>query len=123
MVGQLSQLERKSIEPIALAVEKGRVRAMQRFVSEADWNEDKILRKYHGLVKEDLGDEKGVLIFDECSFVKKGVDSIGVSKQYCGSVGKVENCHVGVFAAYASRYGYALLDKRLYIPEKWFGAD
>jgi SRSO17 transposase len=51
---------------------------------------------------------------------KKGEDSIGVARQYCGSLGKVDNCQVGVFAAYASRHGYAFLDKRLYIPEKWF---
>jgi SRSO17 transposase len=121
MVGQLGQLERKSIEPIALAVEDGRVRAMQRFVSEAVWDDDRILTKYRSLVNEDLGDENGVLIFDESGFVKKGEDSIGVSKQYCGNVGKVENCQVGVFAAYASPHGYALVDKRLYIPEKWFG--
>ena len=121
MVGQLGQLERKSIEPIALAVEGGKIRAMQRFISDAIWDDDGILNKYRSLVNEDLGDENGVLIFDESGFVKKGKDSIGVSKQYCGNVGKVENCQVGVFAAYASPHGYALVDKRLYIPEKWFG--
>lgn len=123
MVGQLSQLERKSIEPIALSVKDGKIRAMQRFVSDAVWDDDGIMKKYRSLVNDDLGDEDGVLIFDESGFVKKGVDSIGVSKQYCGSIGKVENCQVGVFAAYASPYGYALVDKRLYIPQKWFGDE
>ena len=123
MVGQFSQLERKSIEPIALSVKDGKVRAMQRFISDAVWDDDGILKKYRSLVNEDLGDEDGVLIFDESGFVKKGEDSIGVSKQYCGSVGKVENCQVGVFAAYASPQGYALVDKRLYIPQKWFGDE
>ena len=121
MVGQFSQLERKSIEPIALSVKGGKIRAMQRFISDAVWDDDKILRKYRSIVNEDLGDEDGVLIFDESGFVKKGEDSIGVSKQYCGNVGKVENCQTGVFAAYASPHGYALVDKRLYIPQKWFG--
>jgi SRSO17 transposase len=123
MVGQFSQLERKSIEPIALSVRDGKIRAMQRFISDALWEDEEILKKYRSLVSEDLGDEDGVLIFDESGFVKKGGDSVGVSKQYCGSVGKVENCQVGVFAAYASPQGYALVDKRLYIPQKWFGDE
>jgi SRSO17 transposase len=123
MVGQFSELERKSIEPIALNVEDGNVRPMQRFISDAEWNDDEILNKYHNLVNEDLGTADGALIFDETGFTKKGDDSIGVSRQYCGSIGKVENCQVGVFAAYASPYGYALLDKRLFIPQKWFSDD
>lgn len=123
MVGQFSELERKSIEPIALNVEYGRVRSMQRFISDVVWDNDKILDKYHKMVSEDMGDPKGVLIFDESGFPKKGNDSVGVSKQYCGNLGKVENCQAGVFAAYASKYGYALVDKRLFIPDKWFGED
>jgi SRSO17 transposase len=75
------------------------------------------------MVNEDLGDPNGVLIFDETGFVKKGDDSAGVSKQYCGTLGKVENCQVGVFTAYASRYGYCLLDARLFIPQKWFSDE
>lgn len=120
MVGQFSQLERKSIEPIALNVENGKVRAMQFFVSDVVWGEKKIVSKYRSLVNEDLGDENGVLIFDESGFIKKGNDSAAVARQYCGSIGKVDNCQVGVFAAYASRYGYCLLDSRLFVPEKWF---
>ncbi len=123
MVGQFSKLERKSIEPIALAVEDGNVRAMQRFVSDAQWDDEKILVKYRNMVNEDMGSSDGVLIFDETGFVKKGNDSVGVAKQYCGSIGKVENCQCGVFAAYASPSGYALLDKRLFVPEKWFSDD
>lgn len=123
MVGQFSELERKSIEPIALNVEDGQVRSMQRFISDVVWDNSKILDKYHKMVFEDMGDPKGVLIFDESGFPKKGNDSVGVSKQYCGNLGKVENCQVGVFAAYASRHGYALVDKRLFIPDKWFDKD
>jgi len=123
MVGQFSELERKSIEPIALAVKEGNIRAMQHFVSDVIWDDDKILHKYRNMVADDLGDPNGVLIFDETGFIKKGDDSIGVGKQYCGSIGKVENSQVGVFAAYASPYGYAMLDKRLFIPEKWFSDD
>ena len=120
MVGQFSELERKSIEPIALSVEDGKVRSMQRFVSDVVWDEPLMLQKHRSMVNEDMGEPNGVAIFDETGFVKKGGDSVGVAKQYCGPVGKVENCQVGVFAAYASPQGYALLDKRLFMPEQWF---
>lgn len=120
MAGQFSDLQRKSIEPIALAIEDGNVRAMQRFVSVAQWDDDNIMTKYRNCLNDDLGNPDGALIFDETGFVKKGQESIGVSRQYCGTVGKVENCQVGVFAAYVSENGYALIDKRLFIPELWF---
>jgi SRSO17 transposase len=123
MAGQFSQLERKSIEPIAFAVEGGKVRAMQRFISDAIWDDERIMTKYRSFVNEDIGHPDGAIIFDESGFVKKGADSIGVARQYCGTIGKVDNCQVGVFAAYTSAHGYALIDKRLYIPEQWFSDD
>jgi len=123
MAGQFSDLERKSIEPIALAVIDGNVRALQRFVSDAPWDEENMIRKYRSLVNEDLGSPDGALIFDETGFVKKGQDSIGVARQYCGTIGKVDNCQVGVLAAYVSESGYALVDKQLFIPEQWFTDD
>jgi SRSO17 transposase len=79
-----------------------------------------MLETYHRLVQDEMGEPDGVLIVDETGFAKKGQDSVGVARQYCGALGKVENCQVGVFAAYASRQGYALVDKRLFIPEPWF---
>ena len=120
MVGQFSGLERKSIEPMALEVEGGNIRGMQRFISDVTWDEAHLLWTYHHLVAEDLGDPHGVVMFDETGFVKKGKESVGVARQYCGALGKVENCQVGVFAAYASRHGYAFLDKRLFLPEVWW---
>lgn len=120
MSGQFSPIERKSIEPIALALEGSNVRAMQRFVSDAPWAEKNMIVKYRSFVNDDLGSPEAAMIFDESGFVKKGGDSIGVAKQYCGTIGKVDNCQVGVFAGYASENGYALVDKRLFIPEKWF---
>ena len=120
MVGQFSPLARKSIEPMALQVEGGNVRAMQRLVSDALWDEAAMLETYHRVVQEEMGEPDGVLILDETGFAKKGQDSVGVARQYCGSLGKIENCQVGVFAAYASRQGYALVDKRLFLPEPWF---
>lgn len=120
MVGQLSPLERKSIEPMALRVPGGSVRGLQRFLSEVPWDEEHMRWTYHQLVAEEMGEPDGVLIFDETGFVKKGTDSVGVARQYCGTLGKVENCQVGVFAGYASRQGYALVDKRLFLPEVWW---
>ena len=70
MAGQFSPLERKSIEPIALAIEDGNVRSMQRFVSDAPWDDDKMIAKYRSFVNDDLGHPDGALIFDESSFVK-----------------------------------------------------
>ena len=120
MVGQFSKLERKSIEPMALQVEGGTIRGMQRFISDVSWDEEQMRWNYQQLVAEELGDPEGVLMFDETGFVKKGKESVGVARQYCGTLGKVENCQVGVFAGYASRHGYALVDKRLFLPEVWW---
>jgi hypothetical protein len=120
MVGQFSKLERKSIEPMALQVEGGTIRGLQRFISDGVWDEEQMVWNDHQLVAEEMGDPDGVLMFDETGFIKKGQDSVGVARQYCGTLGKVENCQVGVFAGYASRHGYALVDKRLFLPEAWF---
>ena len=68
----MSQLERKSIEPIALSVESAKVRAMQHFLSDIVWEDERIVSRYHDIVAEDMGDAEGVLIFDESGFVKKG---------------------------------------------------
>jgi SRSO17 transposase len=76
-----------------------------------------MLETYHRLLQDEMGEPDGVLILDETGFLKKGQDSVGVARQYCGTLGKVDNCQVGVFAAYASRQGYAFVDKRLFLPE------
>jgi SRSO17 transposase len=120
MVGQFSKLERKSIEPMALQVDGGTIRGLQRFISDVRWDEEQMLWNYHQLVAEEMGEPDGILMFDETGFVKKGKDSVGVARQYCGTLGKVENCQVGVFAGYASRQGYALVDKGLFLPEVCF---
>jgi SRSO17 transposase len=120
MVGQFSALERKSIEPMALHVDGGNIRGMQRFMSDDVWDENTMRETYHSLVAHEMGDPQGVLMVDESGFVKKGKESVGVARQYCGTLGKVDNSQVGVFAAYASRHGYALVDKRLFMPEQWF---
>jgi hypothetical protein len=95
MVGQLSQVERKSIEPIALSVKDAKVRAMQFFVSDVAWEDEDLVSIYRSMIGEDMGDPNGALIFDESGFVKKGNDSAGVARQSCGNIGKVESCQVG----------------------------
>src|SRR5262245_16739415 len=120
MIGQFSTLERKSIEPIAIQVNASSVRAMQRGISDVSWDEPRMLKIYHHQVADEMGEPDGVLMIDETGFVKKGKDAAGVTRQYCGTLGKVENCQVGVLAAYTSRQGYALVDKRLFLPELWF---
>jgi SRSO17 transposase len=122
MVGQCSKLERKSIEPMALQGEGGTIRGLQRCVRDVLWDEAQRRWNYPQLVAEEMGEPDGVLMFDESGFVKKGNGSVGVARQYCGTLGKVEHGQGGGFAAYASRQGYALVDKRLFLPDAWLTA-
>lgn len=119
--GQLLPLERKSIEPMADALVRGNVQAMQQFISLGAWDDDAVLARHQQLVAEALGDPvTGVLIVDGCDFPKQGCYSVGVARQYCGALGKVANCQASVVACYASARGYTLVDRRLYVPEDWF---
>ncbi len=123
MRGQLSDLERKSIEPMVLR-ERGKdinaVRAVQQFIGEGGWDDDRILERHQQLVAADLGEPDGTVIVDGSGFPKKGEHSVGVQQQYCGALGKLANCQQGVFLVYASRHGHTFLDRRLYIPKTWF---
>jgi SRSO17 transposase len=122
--GQLLELERKSIEPMALALEQGDVQAMQQFISQGAWDDAVILAHHQQLVAETLGDPAtGVLILDGCEFPKQGTHSVGVARQWCGALGKVANCQASVVACYASQQGYTLVDRRLFLPEAWFSED
>lgn len=121
--GLMAPIESKAIQPMAMALKGGNVQAMQQFVGQGRWPDEKLLKKHWRLVDETLGEEDGVWIVDGSGFPKKGEHSVGVARQWCGQLGKVENCQVGVFAAYASWKGYTLLDRRLYLPEEWFDAD
>ena len=119
--GQLADLERKSIEPMALALADGNVQAMQQFISLGAWDDAAVLKAHQQLVADTLGDRTtGVLILDGCDFPKQGSHSVGVARQWCGALGKVANCQASVVACYASQHGYTLVDRRLYLPEKWF---
>lgn len=124
MQGLMAPLEKsKTIQPMAMALEGGNIQAMQQFVGQGRWKDEKLLRKHWYLVDETLGEEDGVWIVDGSGFPKKGEHSVGVARQWCGQLGKIENCQEGVFAAYASRKGYTLLDRRLYLPESWFDQE
>ncbi len=119
--GQLLELERKSIEPMALALEGGDVQGMQQFISLGPWDDERVLEKHQELVAQTLGDaETGVLILDGCDFPKQGSYSVGVARQWCGALGKVANCQASVVACYASKHGYTLVDRRLYLHQSWF---
>jgi SRSO17 transposase len=118
--GLMLPIERKSIQPMALALEGGNVQAMQQFIGQGLWEDEKLLEKHRQLVNETLGEEDGVYIIDGSEFPKKGQHSVGVARQWCGRLGKVDNCQAGVFGAYASRKGYTLVDRRLYLPDEWF---
>jgi SRSO17 transposase len=123
--GQLSELERKTVEPMVLALkgpDPAAVRAGQQFLGEGAWSDESILARHQRLVGESLGQPDGVVIVDGSGFPKQGQHSVGVAPQYCGALGKVANCQEGVFAAYASSRGYTFLDRRLYVPRSWFDA-
>jgi SRSO17 transposase len=116
--GKLSGLERKTCEPIATQSNLHR-KPLQNFVGAGKWNDEAVMAEIRGHVAEVLADANGALICDGSSFVKKGNDSCGVARQWCGRLGKIENCQVGVFLSYAGRDGHAPLDRCLYLPEDW----
>ena len=94
-----------------------RVRALQQFIGEGAWDDDGLLAAHRRLVDETLGEDDGVLIIDGSDIPKRGTHSAGVARQWCGATGKTDNCQAGVYLGYASRRGYTLLDRRLYLPE------
>lgn len=118
--GLMLPIERKSIQPMAMALEGGNIQAMQQFIGQGRWQDAPLLRKHRRLVAQTLGEPDGVYIVDGSGFAKKGSHSVGVKRQWCGALGKVDNCQVGVFVGYASRKGYTLVDRQLYLPELWF---
>lgn len=116
--GRLSGLERKTTEPIANQAGIPR-RNLQRFVGAGEWDDEAVMAAARCQVSEELGAPNGVLVLDPSSFPKKGTASCGVKRQWCGRLGKTENCQVGVFLWYAAGQGHAPVDRRLYLPEDW----
>jgi SRSO17 transposase len=116
--GKLSNLQRKTSEPIAYQAGRQR-KPVQHFVGAGCWDDEAVMAEVRQHVAEELAEAEAVLVLDPSAFPKSGADSCGVSRQWCGRLGKVENCQVGVFLAYVSGRGQALVDRRLYLPRGW----
>jgi len=116
--GQMSNLERKSVEPIALAADVP-VRTLQEFLTHLTWDEERMRRRVAEIVARDHADAESIGLLDETSCVKKGEHTPGVQRQYCGAVGKQENCLVTVHLGYAAKDFHCLLDGDLYLPKSW----
>jgi SRSO17 transposase len=116
--GLLSGLPRKSVEPIAAQAGVPR-KNLEFFVGCGVWDDENVMAELRRHVREELAEPDGVIVLDPSAFPKKGTHSCGVARQWCGRLGKQENCQLGVFLAYASSKGHAPWDRRLYLPEDW----
>ena len=114
--GLVAGLERKNGWTLAERAGEVSPDGMQRLLRRADWDTREVRDDVRDYVIEHLGDPGGVLIADETGFIKKGTRSAGVQRQYSGTAGRTENCQIGVFLAYASVHGHALIDRELYLP-------
>lgn len=117
--GLLSGVERKTGWMLAEQAGLARPYRIQSLLGRSSWSADRLCDRVRSYALEALGDPDGVLVVDETGFLKKGAHSVGVGRQYSGTAGRIENCQIGVFAAYASRWGHALIDRRLYLPKDW----
>ena len=117
--GLLAPVERKNGWQLAEVAGDRTPDGVQEFLSRVRWDADAVRDDLRAYVAQHLGDAGAVLILDETGFLKKGGKSAGVQRQYSGTAGRIENCQIGVFLAYASRHGRALIDRALYLPEGW----
>ena len=117
--GLTAALERRNGWTIAEHAAEVAPDGMQRLLRKADWDVDGVRDDLRDLVVSRLGDPDAVLVVDETGFLKKGTCSAGVQRQYSGTAGRRENCQIGVFLAYVSDAGHALIDRGLYLPESW----
>lgn len=120
--GLMSSLERKTAEGIALLLlNPVSVRRLQDFITNYSWDHQGMAGAYQQALAQVIGGpgDEGMLNADSSEFAKKGTASVGVARQYCGNLGKVENCQSGVFVGYASERGYGLVDCQLYLPQQW----
>jgi len=116
--GLVSDLDRKNTESIAYRHDQDR-KDLQHFVGESNWDHEPLVMELARQVGDQLGCDDGVLVFDPSGFPKKGTESVGVQRQWCGRLGKVENCQVGVCMGYVSATEHALVNMRLYLPRSW----
>ncbi len=117
--GLLAPIERKNGWQLAEAAGDRTPDGVQEFLSRVHWDADAVRDDLRAYVGEHLGAPDGVLVLDETGFIKKGRKSAGVQRQYSGTAGRIESCQIGVFLGYASRYGRALIDRALHLPESW----
>jgi SRSO17 transposase len=117
--GLTSPVERKNGWQLAEQAGESTPDGMQRLLATADWDADQVRDDLRAYVVEHLGEGEGVLVVDETGFLKKGTKSAGVQRQYSGTAGRIENCQIGVFLAYASAQGHTFLDRELYLPKEW----
>jgi SRSO17 transposase len=115
----VQQTDRRNAENLAETVPGATPRALQRFLTEAPWDAAAVVTELQTYLAERLTAPDAVFVLDETGFPKQGTKSVGVARQYCGTLGKVGNCQVGVFLAYTSLLGTALIDRRLYLPVPW----
>jgi SRSO17 transposase len=116
--GLLSDVERKNVESIAYRFGQSRL-PLQGFIGWTEWDDAPLRHELIGQVKTHLGQADGVLVFDPSAFAKSGRESVGVARQWCGRLGKVDNCQVAIYLGYVSRKGHTLVDTRLYLPKAW----
>lgn len=116
--GLLSDVERKNIESIAYRFGQDRL-PLQRFIGWAEWDDAPLRQELTRQVAEQLGQAEGVLVFDPSAFAKSGAESVGVARQWCGRLGKVDNCQVAIYLGYVSATDHSLVDMRLYLPKEW----
>ena len=119
LTGLLSAAERKNGWQLAELAGEATPDGMQRLLSTAHWDAEAVRDDLVAYVLSQLGDPAAILVLDETGFVKKGTKSVGVAPQYCGTVGKIAHCQIGVFLAYATPQGPVLLDRALYLPQEW----
>ena len=112
--------ERRNAENLSETVAAS-PRVMQRFLTEARWDDDAVVDRLQEYLAPRLEDPQGVWVLDGSDFTKQGMKSVGVARQYCGTLGKIANCQAGVFLAHVGPRGRALVDKRLYLPKEWTG--
>ena len=117
--GLLSPVERKNGWQLAESAGDATPDGVQRLLYNYRWDADLVGADLRDYVVEHLGDADGVLVVDETGFLKKGEKSVGVQRQYSGTAGRIENCQIGVFLAYAGAKGRTLLDRELYLPQVW----
>jgi SRSO17 transposase len=117
--GLISSIERKNGWQLAEAAGNPTPYGVQHLLGRAVWSADAVRDDLRAYVVEHLGDTGAVLVVDETGFVKKGVKSVGVARQYSGTAGRVENCQIGVFLAYATKRGRTFLDRELSLPRQW----